>query len=109
MPGWETRKVDGLRSSFLGFGINLLSLGSGILEFKGSIWTLILWPRTTLARPFTLSHLSPLALVISLARPFGDLSRGEKGAWVMRGCSEEVKAMAAGGGSAIGALWISAG
>ena len=93
------RRIGGLRINFLGFGISLLclgssihGLGSGILELKGSLWTLglwqgldllalvlILWPRTTLANPLTLSHLSPLALVTSLARPFGNLSGRKRG------------------------------
>ena len=33
----------GLGISFLGFGVGLLCLGSGILKLKGSLWTLGLW------------------------------------------------------------------
>ena len=46
----EDRRVVGLGTSLLGFGISLLcvgssipGLGSGILELKGSLWTLGLW------------------------------------------------------------------
>nr|POE73286.1 hypothetical protein CFP56_77572 [Quercus suber] len=112
---------SGLRISFLGFGISLICLGSsifglrsGILKLETSLWTLglgqgldllalalILWPRTTLASLLTLSHLNPLTIVTNLAKPFGDLKR-RKRAWVIEGCSEEIGAGAAAGGSATG-------
>ena len=90
MPWLGDREIGGLGISFLGFRISLLYLGSDILKLKGSLWTLglwqeldlialVLWPRTTLANPLTLGHLNLLALVTSLVRPNGDLSRRNKG------------------------------
>ena len=80
------------RISNLGLGLSILGLGDGILDRESSHCTLGLWQgldllafalvlklRTILASSLALGHLSLLALVISLVKPFGDFRRRKKG------------------------------
>nr|POE71799.1 hypothetical protein CFP56_65791 [Quercus suber] len=117
------KRVVGLRINLLCLGSSILGLGSGIYELKCSLWTLglwqgldllnlafalILWSRTTLASPLTLIHLSHLALVTSLARPFGNLNCRKRGLGE-GGCLEEIGVGATRGGNATGTSRMSMG
>ena len=78
------------RISNLGLGLSILGLGDGILD-RGlctlGLWqgldllafALVLKLRTILASSLALGHLSLLALVISLVKPFGDFRKRKKG------------------------------
>ena len=82
----------GLGINYLGIGLNILGLGDSIFDHENNHSTLgllqgldllalalVLGSRTILTSLLSRGHLSLLALVTSLAKPFGDFKRRKRG------------------------------